>query len=156
VLRSLQDFFERHISFPRDADEEIRERPLQLATAALFIEMTRADFEVTEEELRSIESEVRATFGLDEEQAGELLALAKEETADSVELFQFTRLVDRDFTPSEKCDLVERLWRIAFADKHLDRYEEHLVRKVANLLHVPHRDFIEAKVRAKEIVSRRK
>ncbi len=149
MLKSLQDFFERHISFPRDAEDELTEQPIQLATAALFIEMTRADFEVTEEELKSIENEVRATFGLDQDQSHELLELAKSETSESVELFQFTRLIDREFTPNEKCDLVERLWRIALADDHIDRYEEHLVRKIANLLHVPHRDFIEAKKRAK-------
>ncbi len=67
----------------------------------------------------------------------------------SVELFQFTRLIDDAFTPEQKVQVVERLWRIAYADEQVDRLEEHLVRKIANLLHVSHRDYIAAKLAAR-------
>jgi len=129
-----------------DADVE---RRLRLATAALFIEMMRADFEVTEEERHKLEALVRETLELDESETRELLAAAEREVESSVELFQFTRLIDEAFTREQKAKVVERLWRIAYADENVDRLEEHLVRKIANLLHVSHRDYIAAKLAAK-------
>ena len=129
-------------------DAEV-ERRLRLATAALFIEMMRADFEVTEEERHKLEALVRETLELDETETRELLAAAEREVDSSVELFQFTRLIDEAFTPEQKAKVVERLWRIAYADENVDRLEEHLVRKIANLLHVSHRDYIAAKLAAK-------
>ena len=149
MLRSLQHFFEERISLLRGRGEDEVERRLGLATAALFIEMMRADFEVTEEERHKLEDLVRETLGLDESETRELLAAAEREVESSVELFQFTRLIDEAFTPEQKVKVVERLWRIAYADENVDRLEEHLVRKIANLLHVSHRDYIAAKLAAK-------
>ena len=151
VLRSLQQFFERRIApiaAGGRADAETEHR-LRLATAALFVETMRVDFQITDEERRSLEPVVRETLGLDVDETRELLALAEQEVNAAVELFQFTRLIDQAFAPEQKTLLVERLWRVAFADAHVDRLEEHLVRKIANLLHVSHRDFIEAKRRAR-------
>jgi uncharacterized tellurite resistance protein B-like protein len=147
---SLQQFFAERISLlvggKNESDVEHR---LRLATAALFIEMMRADFEVTAEERHKLEVLVRETLALDENETRELLAAAEREVESSVELFQFTRLIDEAFTPEQKAKVVERLWRIAYADQNVDRLEEHLVRKIANLLHVSHRDYIAAKLAAK-------
>jgi uncharacterized tellurite resistance protein B-like protein len=106
-------------------------------------------FEVTAEERHKLEVLVRETLALDENETRELLAAAEREVESSVELFQFTRLIDEAFTPEQKAKVVERLWRIAYADQNVDRLEEHLVRKIANLLHVSHRDYIAAKLAAK-------
>ena len=114
----------------------------------------RADFEVTEEERRKLEALVRETLELDESETRELLAAAEREVECSVELFQFTRLIDEAFTREQKAKVVERLWRIAYADENVDRLEEHLVRKIANLLHVSHRDYIAAKLAAEERLTR--
>jgi uncharacterized tellurite resistance protein B-like protein len=151
VLRGLQSFFEERISpllGGERAEAEVEQR-LRLATAALFIEMMRADFEVTEDERHQLETLVGETLELDPDQTRELLAAAEREVDSSVELFQFTRLIDEAFTPEQKTQVVERLWRIAWADEHVDRLEEHLVRKIANLLHVSHRDYIAAKLAAR-------
>jgi uncharacterized tellurite resistance protein B-like protein len=147
VLQRLQQFFETRISplRPGGRGAAEAEHRLRLATAALFIEMMRADFEVTEDERRKLETAVRDTLELGADEARELLALAEQEVEAAVELFQFTRLIDESFSPEQKAALVERLWRIAYADAHVDRLEEHLVRKIANLLHVSHRDYIAAK-----------
>ena len=109
----------------------------------------RADFEVTEDERRKLEALVSETLELDAGETRDLLAAAEREVDSSVELFQFTRLIDEAFTPEQKAQVVERLWRIAYADEHVDRLEEHLVRKIANLLHVSHRDYIAAKLAAR-------
>jgi uncharacterized tellurite resistance protein B-like protein len=151
MLRSLQQFFEIRISPLRiggrgDDDAEHR---LRLATAALFVEMMRADFRVTEEERRNLGVVVRETLGIDADETHELLALAEQEVDTAVEVFQFTRLIDEAFTPEQKTLLIERLWRVAYADADVDRLEEHLLRKIANLLHVSHREYIAAKQRAR-------
>jgi uncharacterized tellurite resistance protein B-like protein len=147
VLRGLQSFFEERISplLGSTRDQAAVEQRLRLATAALFIETMRADFEVTAEERRQLETLVSRTLELDDEATRELLAAAEREVESSVELFQFTRLIDEAFSPEQKAQVVERLWRIAYADEHVDRLEEHMVRKIANLLHVSHRDYIAAK-----------
>ena len=120
-----------------------------MATAALFVEMIRVDFEVTAEERASLEREVRSALDLSELETRELIELAEKEADESIELFQFTRLIDQAYPPEQKIELVERLWRLAFSDAYIDKQEEHMVRKVANLLHVSHRDFIAAKQRAR-------
>jgi uncharacterized tellurite resistance protein B-like protein len=151
VLRGLQHFFEERISPLLGAAraEAEGEQRLRLATAALFVEMMRADFEVTDEERRKLHELVQETLGLDPEETRDLLAAAEHEVDSAVELFQFTRLIDEAFTPEQKADVVERLWRIAYADGQVDRLEEHMVRKIANLLHVSHQDYIAAKQAAR-------
>ena len=74
--------------------------------------------------------------------------LAEAERTASTDYFQFTSLINGAYSPEQKIRLIELLWRIAYANESLHRYEEHLVRKVADLLHVPHSAFIAAKHRA--------
>jgi len=152
MLRGLHLFFEQRISpllSGARGEAEVEQR-LRLATAALFIETMRADFEVTEAERRELEKLVSETLALDPEETRELLALAEQQVDSAVELFQFTRLIDEAFTPEQKAQVVERLWRIVWADRQVDRLEEHLVRKIANLLHVSHDDYIAAKLAARD------
>jgi uncharacterized tellurite resistance protein B-like protein len=151
VLRGLQHFFEARISplLAGGRGEAEVEQRVRLATAALFVEMMRADFEVTNEERRQLEALVQETLGLDADETRELLAAAEHEVDSAVEVFQFTHLVDEAFTPEQKVQVVERLWRVAYADARVDRLEEHLVRKIANLLHVSHADYIAAKQAAR-------
>ena len=148
MLQSLQRFFDGHVG-GEGTDVDDPEAQLRLATAALFVEMTRADFESSPIELKTVLVSLRATLGIDAESAEELLQLAEVQTSEAVELFQFTRLVDRSFSATQKAEIIEKLWQVALADSRLDRHEEHLVRKIANLLHVPHREFIAAKKRAR-------
>ena len=148
MLKSLQAFFERSISTGSEAPED-SEHQLRIATAALFIEMTRADFETLDLETKAVLSSLQRALEIDEKTAQEVMTLATAEADEAVELFQFTRLIDSSFSLPQKIDLVERLWAVALADDHIDEREEYLVRKVANLLHVSHREFIAAKKRAK-------
>ena len=149
MIKALQGFFDRHLSAD-DSNEATPEKRLRLATAALFVEMIRVDFEVTSVERSSLSREVQSAMELSDAETAELIELAEKESQESVELFQFTRLIDTGYTVQQKTELVERLWRLAFADAHLDKHEEHLVRKIADLLHVPHKDFIDAKIRARD------
>lgn len=117
----------------------------RLAVAALLVEIARADHEVAPAERSSIRRMLAAAYGLDPGSAGELLARAERAVEESVSLYEFTRRLNDELSPDEKANAVEMLWRVAFADGRIDRYEEHLVRKAADLLYVPHRRFIRAK-----------
>jgi uncharacterized tellurite resistance protein B-like protein len=90
---------------------------------------------------------LRETFALSKEETRELARLAQRDSEDSVSLHQFTRLINQRFSPEEKVRVVEMLWQVAFADGRIDRYEESLLRKIAELIYVPHRDFIQARHR---------
>ncbi len=132
-----------------DEGEDLEHR-LQVVTAALFVEMCRADAQVAHEEMEVVMAAVRTTFHLHAEEAQDLLRLAEGEADGAISLYEFTSHINDHFSPPEKCKLIENLWRVAYADSVLDKHEEYLVRKVADLIHVPHRDFMRAKHRASE------
>jgi len=93
---------------------------------------------------------VRRTFKLTEEETDEIIALAEEEVKAAVSLYQFTRLIDKGFSYEKKKHIVELLWNVVFADAEMEKHEEYLVRKIADLLHVSHSDFIATKLKARE------
>lgn len=152
MLDAIRQFFEKNIR-GETGDDEPSEHRLRVATAALLVEMARMSTEVTDEERETVRRAVQGKFGLSAEETGELLRLGEEEARDATDYFQFTSLINDAFTPEQKVRLIEHLWRVAYADGNLHVYEEHLVRKIADLIHVPHKAFIAAKLRAKESAS---
>jgi uncharacterized tellurite resistance protein B-like protein len=128
-----------------DAD---REQVRNLAVAALLVEVLRADFDVSAQERRQVLESIRTTLALDEAGCEEILALAEQQVDRAHDLHQFTSVVNRALTHDEKLALMEQLWRVAQSDQAVHKYEEHLIRRVADLLHVSHREFIAAKLRA--------
>ncbi len=149
MLRTIKQFFDTHIAVPATSREESRGRRLRIATSAMLIEMARADYDIKPEELAAVARAVQTTFGISAGETEELLRLAEEEVNQATDYYQFTSLINRSFSAEEKVRVVELMWRIAFADGKSDKYEDHLVRKIAGLLHVPHKDFIAAKHRAR-------
>ena len=148
MLRTIQEFFDKRIRSTSGEPDSI-ERASQLATAALLVEISRADHEIKDDERRVISEAVRRTFNLSEHDTDLLVRLAEEETQTATSTHQFTHLIDKHFPIEQKVHIVELLWRVAFADADKDKHEEHLVRRISDLLHVPHREFIDAKVRAR-------
>ncbi|RMG31722.1 MAG: TerB family tellurite resistance protein, partial [Gammaproteobacteria bacterium] len=129
------------------ADPGTATTDLRRATAALLVEMMRADFEKDPGERDRVLALLREHFALDAAAARALLELAEREVEEASSLFGFTQIVDRTCTPEEKIRIVEALWEVAWADGRLDKYEEYLVRKLADLLHVRHADLVQAKHR---------
>jgi uncharacterized tellurite resistance protein B-like protein len=150
MLDSIKRFFQERIveEAARPSTEE-REHALRLAAAALLFEVVRADAEVKDEERTVMRAAIQSTFGLATAEAEELMRLAEEESRSAVSLYEFTRLVDTGFSPEQKKRIVELLWLVSFADAEKHPLEEHLVRKIAGLLHVRHPDFIDAKIKAR-------
>lgn len=150
MLASIKRFFEeRVVAETAEPAPETREHGLRLAAAALLFEVVRADSEIKEEERTVARAAIQGTFGLEREESEELMRLAEEQSRVATSLYEFTHMIDKAFSPEQKKRVVELLWLVAFADAEKDAHEEHLVRRIAGLLHVPHPDFIDAKIRAR-------
>lgn len=145
MLKSLQAFFEKHAPAQPDSEERVG-----IAAAALFMEVTRMDGDVAEDERAIVLDAIRAKFDLSEDAALELIALGLREAKGATDYFEFTREINRSFSIEQKARLVEHLWRIAYVDKNLHKHEDHLVRKLADLLYVPHAQVIAAKNKARD------
>ncbi len=150
MVSAIKQFFEKYIKPSPDISDRVSEHSLQLATAALLIEMMRADAKISEDERRTVTKSIRSKFKLTEEETNALLQLAEEEIWNSTGYYEFTSLINKGFTYRQKLKVVEHMWEVAFADADLDKYEEHMVRKIANLIYVSHKDFIETKLRVRD------
>ena len=144
MINKIQKFFNQYLS--EDVEDDIPlERRLQMATAALMVEMLHADEQVTTEEEDKIRQLLKQRFNLDNSEIESLIDLAHDEKHAATDYYAFTSLINTHYTQQQKIDLVEDLWRLSYADDELDKYEEHLIRRLAELLHVPHQDFIRTK-----------
>ena len=108
--------------------------PVQLAACALLLELAYADDEFSPEERRHIETTLQRHFGLDQASGAELLRLAEAARAESLDHFQFTRLVAAEYSLAQKMVLAEVMWGVILADGRLTDHETHLVRKMASLM----------------------
>lgn len=147
MLDALKQFFEGRLDAGGGAEPDVD--AVELATAALLVEMQRADLVADALDEAEIRALLARHFSLDDEAVSNLVSLANERADRSVSLHEFTRLIHDRFDVAQKTTVVEMLWRVAFADGRVDAHEEHLVRKVADLLYLPQVAFIKAKERAK-------
>ena len=147
-MRNLKAWITRNLGGIPEDDEAAREQARNLAVAALLVEVLRADYDVADDERRQVVASIRGVLGLDDAQCDELLVEAEHRVDRAHDLHQFTAEVNREFAHEEKLHLVEQLWRVASADTVVHKYEEHIIRRICGLLHVSHREFIAAKLRA--------
>lgn len=140
MLRSIKRFFIEHIQ-PEAAHAD-PEHAVRLATAALLIETLHADHAASDDERRAVEAAVGELFMLPDEETATLIRLAEQEVREATSLYQFTSLVDKHFALPQKIRIIELLWTVVFSDEVKDKHEEHLVRRIADLLHVPHGEFV--------------
>lgn len=134
---------------PQTRDDDRPEHTLQLATAVLLIEAMRSDADNAEEERQAILRILKREFRLAEGEVDQLSALAQNTAKEASDLYQFTSLLNRELDAAEKVRIVEYLWQVAYADGRISAHENHLMRRLADLLHIPHGDYIAAKMRAK-------
>jgi uncharacterized tellurite resistance protein B-like protein len=149
MIASIQEFFSQFIEPGTRQDAAGSVPALQVATAALLLEMMRMDDHFAAAERVAIATTLRQQFGLDAGQLEQLLALAEQQAAQASDYYQFTSLINKTCSAAQKITIVENLWLVAMADGHLDAHELHLMRKLTDLLHVGHADNIAAKQRAR-------
>ena len=148
MLRKLKSLLDGALA--RDAVATVdREHALRIATAVLLIEVAKADFAADVAEDAAIVASLKDILALDDEAAALLFEEAQREADRAVELQQFTRRLHEQLSVAEKHRVVEMLWRVALADRKLDKHEDHLVRRLAELLYVSHADLIRIRNRVR-------
>jgi len=147
MLKAIRDFFDQNLA-PSDTPSAKR-HTLELATATLLTEVMRLEG-VDPAERNAVLAAVRERFHLEPGEAHELVQLAEAEAKGATDYYQFTSLVRTAYSMEDREAIVELLWRVAYADTVLSAHEMHVIRKIADLLYVPHRAYIAAKMRAKQ------
>jgi len=135
----------------KDVQEESQDSSLiNNACAALLIEIAYADKDFDESEKMSLKNSLMTTYKIDEIEIDELILDASQSVQESTSLYGYTRIVNDEFSYDEKLNLLKNLWKIAYADGNLDKYEEHLIRKISDLIHVSHSDYINIKLEVRD------
>ena len=148
-------FIKNLISNGNNAQSELsskynQETQLQIATCALFLEIANSDDYFSIEEKVFIEKTMKEEFNLNDELVTELLKHATQQTDESVSLYEFTDIINKQFGRNEKLEILKNLWRLVFADGKLDMNEESFMRTISNNMHLEHSDMIRTKLEAKE------
>ncbi|GAB5498312.1 MAG: TerB family tellurite resistance protein [Pseudohongiellaceae bacterium] len=149
MINSIKSFFESRLATPEEDPATIQEKT-NLACAALLIEVVNSDHQLDERETEELLKVLQDSLNVSDDDLHELAELAERQASQATSLYEFTRLINDSFDYDEKCDLVENMWRIAFSDEQLDKYEEHLIRRVAELIYVSHSDFIRTKLKVRD------
>ena len=144
MLKKIKNFFETTLLNVAD-DSVDQQHQLKVATAALLIEMMLQDNAEHADERQAIMQALQDKFELSAAETSELYQLAEEERKFATDYHQFTTLIAGHYSQPQKIRIIEYLWSVAYADGVLDKYEEHMVRRIADLIHVSHKDFLQAK-----------
>ena len=145
MIKRIKDLLSNFSNQEEDVDDE-RISSLDKACSALLIEVAYADKIFDESEIISLKESLKETYNIDDIIIDELISDAKKTVDESTSLYEYTRVVNDEFEYSDKLELLSRIWRLAFADGNLDKYEDHLIRKISDLIHISHSDFIKIKL----------
>ena len=135
--------------FVDELEQEARLQP-ELAAAALMFEVIWADHQIEERELQVMRQHLSSAFAVEPSRIDHIISETRRLHDESVGLHEFTSALNEHTTQTQKIEIVRALWQIALADSDLDAFEEHIIRRIADLLYVSHSDFIAAKIAAKE------
>lgn len=147
MIDLVKRFFGKTVKGAQASQHEATSHDIRIATCALLLEMANIDREFSAAEREAILTILKRDHHLSEEYAEALIQASNEELEGSIDLWQFTNLINRNYSPEEKIQIIETVWDIAYTDGKLDKYEDHLAHKLAKLLHLTHKQLIEAKIR---------
>ncbi len=145
MIGRLQQILRKHIG-QGEVSQDDDGPELQLATATLLMEVARADNRISEEERQDVRRLIEDHYALSPEVTQDIASSAESNAQHSTSLYPFTRLINHSCSPEEKVRIIGMLWRVTCADGRVDEHEEYLVRKIADLLYVPHREYIRMKL----------
>ena len=149
MLDIVKRFFSKTKVNNSNTEKQNTVHDLCVATCALFVEMARIDGTFTQAELETILSILKEKYGLSGEHADALIEEADKERDQSVDLWQFARLINENYSTDEKIEVVENLWQIVYVDGKMEQYEHYLMNKLKNLLRLSHNQLIDAKLKVK-------
>ncbi len=147
MFNPLKKRLEQMLFIEEEASESEKIRAVNIAAAALLIEAAQADQKFTNEEWKEVERSLTSHMNIPRADFQETIDLAKNRLSQSTCLHEITEVVNENWHLGEKIRLIESLWRVVLSDKRIDAHEQHLMRKLQGLLHIPHKEYIAAKVR---------
>ena len=147
MIGRLKKFFEKSSDPDGHKNGRDPEHDIRVAVCALFVEIGRIDDEFTREELDSILKILKEKYGLSEEHADDLVDEATRELDESIDLWQFAKSINSNYSNTEKMEIVELMWRIVYVDGKMDDHEHYIMNKLKNLLRISHKDLIDAKLK---------
>ena len=149
MIKSIKSFFESKLTTSEEEAPDSVVSRIDLACAALLVEVMNSDHELDEREQQEFMAVLQQSYNIAESDLEELTQLAKDEAFEATSLYEFTKLINDSYDYEQKVGLIENMWRIAFSDQRLDKYEDHLIRKVSELIYVSHSDFIKTKLKVR-------
>jgi len=147
MIDIVKRFFEAASTDDPNTADRGNKHDIRVATCALFVEIAKIDEEFSKEELKAILSILKKRYGLEEDHAEALIAAADEELEQSVDLWRFAELINKNYSNDEKIKILETLWQIVYVDNKMDEHENYIMHKVGNILRLSHRDLIDAKLK---------
>ena len=148
MIKKIKDLITK-ISNKEEIEESSNILQLDRACAALLVEIAFADKDFDEREKESLKQSLLKSYAIDIDTINEIINDAEKTVEESTSLYEYTRTVNDEFEYSQKLNLLENLWKVAYADETLDKYEEHLLRKISDLIHISHSDYINVKLRVR-------
>ena len=148
MIKKIKDLITK-ISNKEEMEESSNILELDRACAALLVEIAFADKDFDEREKESLKQSLLKSYAIDIETINEIINDAEKTVEESTSLYEYTRTVNDEFEYSQKLNLLESLWKVAYADETLDKYEEHLLRKISDLIHISHSDYINVKLKVR-------
>jgi len=150
MIESIKKFFIEEMDTSDQESQVPSERSVSIACCALLLEMAHADSEFSQSERDKIISILQTNFDIAQSDANELLKLSEIERKESLDLWQFTNLINQTYSHEAKVKVAETLWQVIYTDGKVDKHEEYLMRKLTFLLDIDHQDMIAAKFRARD------
>lgn len=154
MFEGLKELFEGVLAAPHAADPAVELQRLQLATAVLLVEVMHADGQVGPQQRQAVVRALQRQFSLNDTDTAQLVEHAEKASHDATDFFAFTTALNDQLDVGQKLQVVEAMWQVAYADGTLEAHEQHVLWRVADLLHVPHGAYINAKMRAKAAAGR--
>lgn len=148
MIKAFEKLFDTLVS--TEPDRALSQQEINLAVAALLVEVATIDSRFDDSEWQQLQQLLMEYCGLDPDEALDIAKQAKASSADATSLYEFTQAINRHSSHEEKRQLVTGLWQIAYADGNLDKYEEHIIRRIADLIHLSHSDFIQTKIAVRD------
>jgi len=147
MINLIKQFFGKSAPSASTDKKQADAHDIRVATCALFLEMAHIDGEFSDSERESIIAILKKDHHLSDEHVAQLLKASHEELKQSVDLWQFTNLINQNYSTEEKIGIIEMIWEIVYIDGKLDQYEDYLVHKLAKLLRLKHEQLIDAKLK---------
>ena len=148
MIKKIKDLITK-ISNKEEIEDSSNILQLDRACAALLVEIAFADKDFDEREKESLKQSLLKSYAIDIQTINEIINDAEKTVEESTSLYEYTRTVNDEFEYPQKLNLLENLWKVAYADETLDKYEEHLLRKISDLIHISHSDYINVKLRVR-------